>query len=390
MDVLVVESRGANLPEGTASLLGDIGWHVKTASDFRAAAAAARDGVLDAVIFCEPGPDAPADGRSAFEDFLSLINTRRIAGVMMSDRASPANPSSGGSLVDVVDRRIPPAELRGRLAMVERYHGMLRRVEEELHTMERLSTRLGHHFREVDEELRLAARLQRDFLPKLDQPFGRLRFAAIYRPVSWVSGDIYDVFRIDDEHTAMYLVDAVGHGMAAGLLTMFIKRAIVPTSDRGDVLAPSRVLAALNDALADQALPQCQFVTGCYAVFHHPSGELRYARGGHPYPFVFSPDGAMRELDAPGGLLGIMKGETFDDGRVALRAGDKVLFYSDGVELAFHAECDGATAMRRALADAARGSLAEMFDGLQQPLDDGIRASEPGDDVTLLGFEVLG
>lgn len=387
MDVLLVESRGAGLPEGTASLLGDIGWHVRTASDFRAAADAARDNAIDAAIFCEPGPEAPADGRAAFEDFLTQINSRRIAAVMVSDHATP---SPGGFLVDVVDRRIPLAELRGRLAMVERYHGMLRRVEEELHTMERLSTRLGSHFREVDEELRLAARLQRDFLPKLDRPFGRLRFSAIYRPLSWVSGDIYDVFRIDDEHTAMYIVDAVGHGMAAGLLTMFIKRAIVPTSDRGEVLAPSRVLAALNNALADQALPQCQFVTGCYAVFHHPSGQLRYARGGHPYSFAFSPDGAIRELDAPGGLLGIMKSETFDDGEVTLRTGDKVLFYSDGVELAFHAEADGATAMRRAFTDAAQGSLADMFDRLQQPLDQGIRASEPGDDVTLLGFDVVG
>ena len=361
MDVLLVESLGPGLPEGTASLLGDIGWHVRIASDFRAAADAARDRTLDAAIFCEPGPDAPADGRSAFEEFLALINARRIAGVMISDHAIP---SPRGSLVDVVDRRIPLAELRGRLAMVERYHGMLRRVEEELHTMERLSTRLGHHFREVDEELRLAARLQRDFLPELDQPVGRLRFSTIYRPASWVSGDMYDVFRIDDEHTGMYIVDAVGHGMAAGLLTMFIKRAIVPMSDRGEVLAPSLVLSALNDALADQALPQCQFVTGCYAVFHHPGGMLRYARGGHPHPLVFARDGATRELDAPGGLLGIMKGETFDDGEVTLRTGDKVLFYSDGVELAFHAEADGATAMRRAIAEAASGSIAEMFDRL--------------------------
>lgn len=385
MDVLLVESRGASLPEGTASLLGDIGWHVRTVSDFQAAAAAARDSKIEAAIFCEPGSDISADGRSAFDEFLSLVNARRIAAVMMSDHAGPR---SGGSLVDVVDRRIPLAELRGRLAMVERYHGMLRRVEEELHTMERLSTRLGHHFREVDEELRLAARLQRDFLPKLDQPFGRLHFSAIYRPASWVSGDIYDVFRIDDDHTGMYIVDAVGHGMAASLLTMFIKRAIVPASDRGEVLAPSKVLAALNDALADQALPQCQFVTGCYAVFHQPTGDLRFARGGHPYPFLFSPDGTLRELKAPGGLLGIMKGETFDDGQVTLRAGDKALFYSDGVELAFHAESDGSTAMRQALADAAKGTLPEMFERLQQPLDDGIRASEPGDDVTLLGFEV--
>jgi len=387
MQVLLVQPPDVALPEGTASLIRDIGWPFQTVTDYRAAMEAAGCGGVDAAIFGEPKGDATASQRPDFEAFLTMLNARRMAAVMVSDHAEPA---AAGSLIDVVDPRIPLAELRGRLAMVDRYHGLLRRVEEELHTMERLSGRLGDHFREVDEELRLAARLQRDFLPKLDEPFGRLRFGAIFRPASWVSGDIYDVFRIDDAHTGMYLVDAVGHGMAASLLTMFIKRAIVSTSERGEVLPPSRVLAALNDALADQALPQCQFVTACYAVFDQSSGALTYARGGHPYPYVFPRGGGVRELDAPGGLLGIVKGETFDDGRVALAPGDKVALYSDGVELALHAEKTGAPAVRSAFVECAARPLAEMLAQLQDRLDTGLQTVDPADDVTVLGFEVQG
>lgn len=385
MQVLLVEPPGASLPEGTASLIGDIGWHSKSAADFRSAIRAAGRADIEAVIFAEPPADADGDLRHDYDEFLELVNTRRLAAVMVGGRAGAAveNPR-----MDVVDRRIPLAELRGRLAMIERYHGLLRRVEDELRTMEGLSKKLGHHFREVDEEFRLAARLQRDFLPKLGEPFGLLRFSAIFRPASWVSGDIYDVFRIDDEHTGMYLVDAVGHGMAASLLTMFIKRAIVPTDGTGTVLPPSRVLAVLNDALAEQALPQCQFVTACYAVFHQPSGILSYARGGHPYPFHFPRDGSIRELDAPGGLLGIAKGETFDDGQVRLGRGDKVVFYSDGVELALHAEKSGVTAIRAAFAEAATQPFPKMFEQLQERLDVGLRNVDPADDVTVLGFVV--
>ena len=98
---------------------------------------------------------------------------------------------------------------------------------------------------------------------------------------------MFDVVRIDKDHTGIYIADAVGHGLAASLLTMFIKRAIVPKreADHGHtVLDPAEVLTVLNDVLAEQSLPNCQFVTACYAVLDHRTLTLRYARGGHPAP----------------------------------------------------------------------------------------------------------
>jgi hypothetical protein len=59
-------------------------------------------------------------------------------------------------------------------------------------------------------------------------------FTATYRPASWVSGDMYDVFRIDEDHLGMFVADAMGHGVAAGLLTMFLRQALVVEKGRGD------------------------------------------------------------------------------------------------------------------------------------------------------------
>ena len=56
---------------------------------------------------------------------------------------------------------------------------------------------------------------------------GPIRFGALYRPATWVSGDIYDVVRLDETHVGFYVADAVGHGMPAALLTMFIKKALL-------------------------------------------------------------------------------------------------------------------------------------------------------------------
>jgi len=67
----------------------------------------------------------------------------------------------------------------------------------------------------VDQELRLDSRLQRDFLPKQLPTVGDIRFHVLYRPATWVCGDVYDVQRLDERFIGFYLADAVGHGVAA-------------------------------------------------------------------------------------------------------------------------------------------------------------------------------
>src|SRR3990167_3389055 len=151
MQVLVVDAPSDSLPDGTTDLLRNIGWHVTRAADYRAALDKAKTGAIDAVILSEPRHDLNADRQACeFHELLRLLDARRIVALMMSDRAA-SNRSESRSLIEVVDRRISQAELRGRLAMIERYHGLLKRMEQELRNMERLSKRLNQHFREVDE-----------------------------------------------------------------------------------------------------------------------------------------------------------------------------------------------------------------------------------------------
>ena len=54
-----------------------------------------------------------------------------------------------------------------------------------------------------------------------------VRFHTLFRPAGYVSGDLYDIMRLDETHVGFYMADAVGHGMPAALLTMFIKNALV-------------------------------------------------------------------------------------------------------------------------------------------------------------------
>ncbi len=185
------------------------------------------------------------------------------------------------------------------------------------------------------EEMRLASRLQRDFLPQALPEVGPARFEVLFRPASWVSGDIYDVMRLDETHVGFYVVDAVGHGMPAALLTMFIRRSLQTKKITGQsyqIIPPDQAMAALNDDICQEDLPGSQFCTGVYGVLDTDTLELTYVRAGHPEPLWLKPDGSATLLDSEGDLLGVFPESTYESATVQLNPGDRIVLYTDGAE----------------------------------------------------------
>lgn len=397
MDVLLVNPPARALPESATSILSDFDCAITRSSGFEEALLTLRENEFDAVMVCAPGEDASPQTVADCQRLMKAADAKHVAGVVFSD-ASPNGSTkrngANGSLLETVGFDVSADELRGRLSMIERYHALLRKTERELRNMERLGKRLNQHFREVDQEMRLAGRLQHDFLPRICGPINGLRFTTLFRPASWVSGDIFDVIPIDDRHTAIYVADAVGHGMAAGLLTMFIKRTIQPvehTASGRHILSPTEVMERLNNALADQELPNCQFVTAAYLLIDHETRKVSCARGGHTYPMHISASGEVTELKTSGGLLGLFGGGEFPTVEAELAPGDKMLIYTDGVELAFQpegAEEIDPQSYHKVFASLAPLPIDKMISRIEKMLDDEQGSLNPRDDITLLGFEV--
>ena len=209
----------------------------------------------------------------------------------------------------------------------------------ELDNVRELADARRYHMEQIDRELRLAARLQRDFLPKKLPNHGRVKFNRLYRPAGHVSGDIYDVRRLDEDHAGVYLADAVGHGMPAALLAMFMHNALQTKHiGRGDyrLLDSHEAMALLNATLCGQGLSSATFATAAYAKVHLHSGEVDLSRGGHPLALlVRSGADVVEEVGGDGALLGVMSDEVFEPRRLILEPGDKLILYTDGVEMAY-------------------------------------------------------
>jgi len=119
------------------------------------------------------------------------------------------------------------------------------------------------------EQLRLAGLVQQDFLPTQLPNTDEIRWAAVFLPAEWVSGDIYDIVRIDEQHIGFYVADVVGHGMPAALLTIFLKQALVmreTVKNNYHIFSPAEVMKNLNVRMAAQKLSGYQFATCCYCL----------------------------------------------------------------------------------------------------------------------------
>jgi phosphoserine phosphatase RsbU/P len=265
----------------------------------------------------------------------SIPHEEKPALRLVQDSAVEPEPAlnTGGSGSSAV--AAAGAEVASHLDVLQRE---LDRMREELELLRRRDVALQFYMHRLDEELKLAARVQQDFLPKSMPRIGPLRFHSLFRPAGHVSGDLYDVMRLDESHVGFYMADAVGHGMPAALLTMFLKQALITkeidhTGYR--LLQPSVTMQKLNDALVAQNLSTATFATALYGNVNYRTLKLTFARGGHPDPILLTRDGEMKLLEAQGALLGIFPDDVYQQSAVELQPGDRVFVYSDGVELAF-------------------------------------------------------
>lgn len=285
-----------------------------------------------------------------------------------------------------------PFELSELLAQVQalvRIKDRHDRLSEKTDEVHRINKRLQQAYHQIDQELELAGRIQASFLPQKLPEVPQVRFAVHYQPAARVGGDFYDVFRLDEKHFGFFVADAMGHGVPASLLTIFVKKGIKVKDIAGNtyrLVPPNEVLQRLNRDLIDQSLSDNPFITMVYVLFNYADGTLQFSRAGHPFPVYIPHDGAPRPWQCDGTLLGVFD-TNYNVQKQQLRSRDKLLVYTDGVDGAsYRNHPRGTASLLACVAENHALSVGELVPKVagelfgQNPLKD---------DLTLLGMEVL-
>jgi phosphoserine phosphatase RsbU/P len=244
----------------------------------------------------------------------------------------------------------------------------------------------------LTEQLRLAGLVQQDFLPTQLPNTEKVKWASVFLPAEWVSGDIYNAVRIDEKNIGFYVADVVGHGMPAALLTIFLKQALVmrTTVDNSyHIYSPAEVMSNLNKRMATQKLSGYQFATCCYCLLNTETLEMTFARAGHPYPILLRPGQEPKQLEVRGSLLGVFKDAEYCEDRIQLQQGDKILLYSDGGE-PFIGNYDDLTGFHfmKEFVELKDLHIIEMMDRFNMMAQNQNVDPSEVDDITTLGLEV--
>ncbi len=184
------------------------------------------------------------------------------------------------------------------------------------------------HTQRIAEELALARRIHRSFLPKIMPQFLPYDMGGMNFPSSEVGGDYYDFVPITDDDLGIIMSDVAGHGVAAALL-MANFRACIRIESRAHY-AIRVILDRVNEFLAETNPPD-SFVTAFYGVLNRKYNVLTYSNAGHNPPLLLRPGQPPQLLEIGGPILGVLPEAKYQEAQAELQPNDILVLYTDGV-----------------------------------------------------------
>jgi serine phosphatase RsbU (regulator of sigma subunit)/putative methionine-R-sulfoxide reductase with GAF domain len=180
------------------------------------------------------------------------------------------------------------------------------------------------------QQKQFADTMQRSLLPASGPEVVGLDVGAAYESAARVEvgGDVYDFLELPDGRLAVVLGDVTGHGVEATAdmaMAKFVFRSLA--REHPD---PADFLSAANDVVVGEIAP-AKFITMTYVTVAGRTGNVAAASAGHPPARLLYPDGCVAELDAKGLVLGVGRGQVYEETHLRLPVGGAVVLYTDGV-----------------------------------------------------------
>ena len=249
----------------------------------------------------------------------------------------------------------------------------------------------------LKHDLDAAARVQRALLPTEPPKVNGVTFAWRFMPSAELAGDLFNVVPLDAEHTALYLLDVSGHGVAAALMSVAVSRLFSPVLGRSvlfqaagtQIASPAEVATKLNEFFPFDPRTS-QYFTLVYGILAPAERLFRYVVAGTPAPIRVPRDGAPHSMETGGPPIGLLPRPPFEERLARLDPGDRVILCTDGVIEAENAaeEEFGSDRLARTLNATRKLPLDESLATIVNHVTKWSRTPDPQDDMTILAFEM--
>ena len=291
-------------------------------------------------------------------------------------------PREGGGRLPVIvsSRTIQNSDAKFRIATFTDISEQVR-AEEELRAA---NAKLLARQMEIEEDLRLAARVQRSLAPK-SVAWDCMSVDAFYHPVHSIGGDFVLVNSIDHEHVSLLVCDVSGHGIGSALVA---NRIYSETAAHMRIGMPFlEMFGELNRFLIEDIAGSGMFITAAAARIDARRRCMVFAGAGHPPAMLARPDQNPQLLESRSMILGALPGavDTTSSQEVQLQPDDRVVLYTDGITEVFNSR--GEMLGIEGVQELVRRTSSLPASEMKQAILDGVaawREGPPTDDVSLM------
>ena len=178
-------------------------------------------------------------------------------------------------------------------------------------------------------ELEVAAEIQKRILPVNLHVIEGYDIAGINIPSKGVSGDYYNVFKLDDGRYALILADVTGKGMPASLLVSTLDASL---RSYLDFHIPLSEMAVKMNTIIYESSTADKFITFLIAVLNPENGEIDIINAGHNPALILRNNNQIEKIDAGGVAFGMFDmGLPFESQKLTLEKGERLFIFSDGI-----------------------------------------------------------
>lgn len=256
--------------------------------------------------------------------------------------------------------------------------------------LELLKRKLENRSEQIDAELKVAAQIQHNMLPRQSADYGGLSIFASMTPAKNVGGDFYDFFFIDTNHMGFIMADVSGKGVPASLFMTISKIVIHDRALAGGT--PAEVLTDANHRINENNMMGL-FVTAWLGILNTETGIMTFANAGHEYPAMLTKDKTFTLVETdnlpPVATVDDMK---YEDHTIDMSNGATLFLYTDGVTEAKNSRSErfGMDRMLDVLNSDPDRSPKDIIDCMKKDIDDFAGNTEQFDDITMMCIKYRG
>jgi sigma-B regulation protein RsbU (phosphoserine phosphatase) len=246
---------------------------------------------------------------------------------------------------------------------------------------------------------------QKSLLPSAFPDISNMEFAASFIPSAYGSGDIYNIFRLDEKTIGLYNIDVSGHGVSAALFSVCLNQRLsqgpqsyglvkgpIPEPPYYHINSPIKVVSLLDEE--DMLGKYGRYFTMVYAIVNVETGAVSFYRGGHNLPLLIQNKKESAYISGGGPPIGLgIELDIGEEQNIKLQAGDKLIFFSDGINDAFspkRSQRYGLERARQILTEHYPESLERSFERLIFDVKEFMGQDGFSDDISIIGFKWLG